>query len=121
MPIQHEMNFCQIRSASLRQIVLPPEVDSGTVLHTIAADQSTIIRPLTRHAVFEPVPVASGGQQLARKIQPILPAMSPATAAAIVKLQLPVGVEQPATYDRAANEILHALRHSRRMTANNTR
>jgi hypothetical protein len=112
VPLQHEMNFGQIWSVRFRQTVLPPEVDSGTVVHPIRADQSTIIRPLTCNAVFEPVPVSSGRQQLARKIQAILPAMALATTDAIIKLELAVGVKEAAAYNRAANEILHSLGRS---------
>ena len=103
------MNLGQIRSARSRDTLLPPEVDSGTVLHPIRADQSTISGPLTRDAVFEPVPVGRGRQQPARKIQAILPTVTSAAANAVVKLELAVRVEDSAADNRAANGELHAL------------
>src|SRR5258705_9253545 len=103
VPLQHEMNFGQIWSVRFRQTVLPPEVDSGTVVHPIRADQSTIIRPLTCNAVLEPVSASSGRQQLARKVQSILPAMPLATPDTVVKLGLAAGVKETAAYNRAGN------------------
>jgi hypothetical protein len=43
-------------------------------------------------------------------IEPILPAVAPAATNTVVKLELPVRVEETAAYDRAANDIFHALR-----------
>ena len=114
--VQHKMDFGQIQSPRCPPSLLPPEIDAGAISHPVRANQATVIRPLACQTVLEAVPIRRSRQKLAGNVQPILPAVTPATTNAAVKQEFTIRVEKPVADDRTTKEILHALRRSGRMS-----